>query len=200
MKDALLHTEGELGRALAFIVEIDRMKDIARRTSIYSGTHRENDAEHSWHLAMMAIAFEKYAVRPINMLRVLKMTLVHDLVEIYAGDTFAYDKEANRDKAAREAAAADRVFTMIPEGADLRALWEEFDEAKTADAVFAAALDRLQPLIANYLNDGQTWIEGNVEKTAVYNRIAPLKEAIPALWDTADAMIREGISRGYIRE
>lgn len=186
-------------RALSFVIEIDRMKSILRRSLTFDGSHYENDAEHSWHLAMMAIAFERYAARPVDMARVLKMTLVHDLVEIDAGDTFAYDAAANLDKEERERKAADRIFAMIPEGAELRALWEEVDEAKTADAVFASALDRLQPLISNHLNEGHTWRSGNVDSDAVYRRIAPLKEGIPALWDIACSMIEEGVRKGYIR-
>ena len=112
--------EEELKNALSFVIEIDKMKSILRRSLTFDGSHYENDAEHSWHLAMMAIAFARYAARPVRLERVLKMTLVHDLVEIYAGDTFAYDKEANLDKEQREGAAADRIFAMIPEGGELR--------------------------------------------------------------------------------
>lgn len=191
--------EEELKNALSFVIEIDKMKSILRRSLTFDGSHYENDAEHSWHLAMMAIAFARYAARPVSLERVLKMTLVHDLVEIYAGDTFAYDKEANLDKEQREGAAADKIFAMIPEGGELRALWEEFDEGKTADASFAAALDRLQPLLSNHLNEGHTWKMGKVDAEAVYRRISPLKEGIPALWDIACHMIEEGIQKGYIQ-
>ena len=191
--------ETGLEAALSFVIEIDRMKSILRRSLPFGGSHYENDAEHSWHLAMMAIAFERYAARPVNMERVLKMTLVHDLVEIDAGDTFAYDAAANLDKEERERRAADRIFAMIPEGAELRALWEEFDKGETADAAFATALDRLQPLISNHLNEGHTWKSGNVDSAAVYRRIAPLKDSIPALWNVACSMIENGIEKGYIR-
>ena len=179
---------GDLRRALDFIVTIDKMKAIVRRSLTYDGSHYENDAEHSWHLAMMAIALERYAVRPVNLGRVLKMALVHDLVEVYAGDTFAFD------------AAADRIFAMIPEGAVLRALWEEFDEGTTADAAFAAALDRLQPFLSNHMNEGHTWRMGNVDRAAVNSRIEPVREAIPALWDMVCGMIEDGVQKGYIRE
>ena len=191
--------ETGLEAALSFVIEIDRMKSILRRSLTFDGSHYENDAEHSWHLAMMAIAFERYAARPVNMERVLKMTLVHDLVEIDAGDAFAYDAAANLDKEERERRAADRIFAMIPEGAELRALWEEFDKGETADAAFATALDRLQPLISNHLNEGHTWKSGNVDSAAVYCRIAPLKDSIPALWNVACSMIENGIEKGYIR-
>ena len=191
--------ETRLQKQLRFLVEVDQMKNVLRQTLLVDKSRRENDAEHSWHLAMMAIAFARYAARPVRLERVLKMTLVHDLVEIYAGDTFAYDKEANLDKEQREGAAADKIFAMIPEGGELRALWEEFDEGKTADASFAAALDRLQPLLSNHLNEGHTWKMGKVDAEAVYRRISPLKEGIPALWDIACHMIEEGIQKGYIQ-
>ena len=157
--------------ALDFIVEIDKMKSIQRRSLTYDGSHYENDAEHSWHLSVMALALARYAARPVNMERVLKMTLIHDLVEVYAGDTFAFDAAATAGQKEREEAAADKIFAMIPEGAALRALWEEFDEGRTADASFAAALDRLQPLLANHLNEGHTWRMGNVDSAAVYRRV-----------------------------
>ena len=185
--------------ALDFIVEIDKMKSIQRRSLTYDGSHYENDAEHSWHLSVMALALARYAARPVNMERVLKMTLIHDLVEVYAGDTFAFDAAATAGQKEREEAAADKLFAMIPEGAALRALWEEFDEGRTADASFAAALDRLQPLLANHLNEGHTWRMGNVDSAAVYRRVGPIREAIPALWDTVCAMVEEGVEKGYIR-
>jgi len=190
---------GDVSEALRFIVEIDKMKSIRRRSLTYDGSHYENDAEHSWHLAVMALVLERYASRPVNMERVLKMALIHDLVEVYAGDTFAFDAAATAGQKEREALAADKIFSMIPEGAALRALWEEFDEGKTADAAFAASLDRLQPLLANHLNEGHTWRMGNVDSAAVYRRIEPLREAMPALWDTVCIMVEEGVEKGYIR-
>lgn len=194
-----LNAAGDVSGALDFIIEIDKMKSIMRRSLTYDGSHYENDAEHSWHLAVMALALERYAARPVNMERVLKMTLIHDLVEVYAGDTFAFDAAATVGQKEREELAADKIFAMIPEGAALRALWEEFDEGKTADAAFAVALDRLQPLLANHLNEGHTWRMGNVDSAAVYRRIDPLREAIPALWDIVCKMVEDGIEKGYIR-
>lgn len=191
---------GDLRRALDFVVTIDKMKAIVRRTLTYDGSHYENDAEHSWHLAMMAIALERYAARPVNLGRVLKMVLVHDLVEVYAGDTFAFDVSATIGQKAREDAAADKIFAMIPEGAELRAFWEEFDEGTTADAAFATALDRVQPFLSNRMNEGHTWRMGNVDRAAVYRRIEPVREALPALWDMVCGMIDDGVQKGYIRE
>lgn len=161
-----LDMTGDVSEAIAFIVEIDKMKSIRRRSLTYDGSHYEDDAEHSWHLSVMALALERYAARPVNIERVLKMTLIHDLVEVYAGDTFAFDAAATVGQKEREETAADKIFAMIPEGAELRALWEEFDEGKTADASLRRRSIRLQPLLANHLNEGHTWRMGNVDAAA----------------------------------
>ena len=187
-----------LSRALEFTIEMDKMKSIFRRSSIFDGTRRENDAEHSFHIAIMALAFEKYAPDGVNLLRVLKMLLVHDIVEIDAGDTFAYDKEANTTKKEREQAAAERLFSMIENGNELRALWEEFDAMETPDALYAISLDRLQPFISNCLNKGDTWFAGGVSKEAILKRMAPLEKGIPALWETVLRLIDENVEKGYV--
>lgn len=187
-----------LSRALEFTIEMDKMKSIFRRSSIFDGTRRENDAEHSFHIAVMALAFEKYAPEGVNLLRVLKMLLVHDIVEIDAGDTFAYDKEANTTKKEREQAAAERLFSMIENGHELRALWEEFDAMETPDALYAISLDRLQPFISNCLNKGDTWFAGGVSKEAILKRMAPLEKGIPALWETVLRLIDENVEKGYV--
>jgi putative hydrolase of HD superfamily len=187
-----------LARAMEFVIETDKMKSIFRRSSIFDGTRRENDAEHSYHIALMALAFEKYAPDGVDLLRVLKMLLVHDIVEIDAGDTFAYDKTANLTKKEREAAAADRIFSMIENGTELRALWEEFDAMETVDALYAISLDRLEPFIANCLNKGDTWFAGGVGKEAILKRMAPVEKGIPALWQTVLELIEENVDNGYI--
>lgn len=187
-----------LSRALEFTIEMDKMKSIFRRSSIFDGTRRENDAEHSFHIAIMALAFEKYAPDGVNLLRVLKMLLVHDIVEIDAGDTFAYDKEANTTKKEREQAAAERLFSMIENGHELRALWEEFDAMETPDALYAISLDRLQPFISNCLNKGDTWFAGGVSKEAILKRMAPIEKGIPALWETVLRLIDENVEKGYV--
>ncbi len=185
---------------LAFIVEIDKMKSILRRTLIIDGSRRENDAEHSWHIGVMAMLLREYAEPGVNVERVVQMCLVHDLIEIYAGDTFAYDTAANGDKAQRERASADRLYALLPpeQGAMLRDLWEEFDAEQTVDARYAAAMDHLQPFIHNALTDGHTWKEGAVTKAMVYARMNIVKEATPALWPYVEARIAEGIANGYI--
>lgn len=187
-------------RVFDFVKEIDKMKTVFRRSLIYDGSRRENDAEHSWHLAMMAILFEKYAPFPLNMEKVLKMTLVHDLVEIYAGDTFAYDTVGNTDKADRERQAADKLFSMCPEAAPLRPLWEEFDAEETNDAKYAAALDRIQPFISNALNEGYTWALNGVTKEAVYKRMAPVLEGLPAVYPYIEKIILDEVQKGHIKE
>ena len=187
-----------LARALEFTIEMDKMKSVFRRSSIFDGSRRENDAEHSYHIALMALAFEKYAPDGVDLLRVLKMLLVHDIVEIDAGDTFAYDKTANLDKKEREKAAADRIFALIENGAELRALWEEFDAMETPDALYAISLDRLQPFLANCLNKGDTWFAGGVSKEAILKRMAPVEKGIPALWETVLRLIDENVENGYV--
>lgn len=186
---------------LAFLVELDRMKTIERQSPIYAGGRRENDAEHSWHIAVMAMVLREYAAEPVDMGHVLEMLTVHDLIEIYAGDTFAYDAAGNSDKAAREAASADQLYAMLPEeqGAYYRALWEEFDAMETPDARFAASLDRLQPLLSNWLNEGGTWRVHNVHPEQVYRRMEPLKTGAPKLWELADRIIRASVARGYLQ-
>ena len=196
----ILPEDKNLARALEFTIEMDKMKSIFRRSSIFDGTRRENDAEHSFHISLMALAFEKYAPEGVNLLRVLKMLLVHDIVEIDAGDTFAYDKEANTTKKEREQAAAERLFSMIENGHELRALWEEFDAMQTPDALYAISLDRLQPFISNCLNKGDTWFAGGVSKEAILKRMAPIEKGIPALWETVLRLIDENVENGYVMD
>lgn len=191
--------ERNIEKAFAFLIEIDKMKTILRRSLTYDGSKREDDAEHSWHLAMMALILEPYAPEPVDITRVLKMTLVHDLVEIYAGDTFAFDVKGHEDKAARETAAADKLFSFCEEAKPLRALWEEFDAAETPDAKFAASLDRIQPLISNHLNNGFTWVQGNVTRAQVDAREEVVKEGLPAAWDYVQSIIENGVKNGTIK-
>ena len=133
---------------------------------LIDGSRRENDAEHSWHIAVMALLFSEYATEPVDVARAAKMCVVHDLIEIYAGDTFAYDLEANKGKAEREAAAADKLFAQLPaeQGAEIRSLWEEFDAMNTPDSKYAACMDRLQPFLHNTLTEGHTWRESGTNR------------------------------------
>ncbi|GFN34571.1 HD domain-containing protein [Tepidimicrobium xylanilyticum] len=185
-----------------FIVELDKMKSVLRQTSLIDNSKRENDAEHSWHISVMALVLAEYANEKIDICKVIKMLLVHDLVEIYAGDTFCYDKQANMNKRERELKAADKIFGMLDEdkGSELRRLWEEFEEMKTKEAIFAASMDRLQPFFNNYYSGGGTWKKFNIPKGEVYKRIAPLKEASDELWQIAINMIEDACRKGYITD
>ncbi len=191
-----------LKNQLEFLVEIDKMKSVLRRTLIIDGSRRENDAEHSWHLAMLAMVLEEYSEREINISRVVRMCLVHDLVEVYAGDTFAYDEKGYEDKLARENAAADKLFSMLPpeQGSEFRALWEEFDEAETADAMYAAAMDRLQPIMNNFMTNGHTWREGNVTSDKVLDRMQKIKQATPELWPVVEYIVNTSVEKGILKK
>ena len=192
----------KLQQQMVFIAEVDKLKNIFRRTILTDSSRRENDAEHSWHLALMAIVLEEYAAEPVNLGRVLAMVTVHDLIEIYAGDTFAFDAAANQDKAQREEAAAKKLFGMLDkeQGQELRQLWEEFDAMNTADSRFAASLDRIQPFMHNVLTEGHTWKLGTVTKEQVYRRMAPVKTGTPALWPWLESQVAAAIEKGWIKE
>ncbi|WHH61211.1 HD domain-containing protein [Petroclostridium sp. X23] len=191
-----------LKKQIEFIVEIDKLKHIFRQTILMNKSRNENDAEHSWHLAVMAILLSEYAAeKNIDVQRVVKMVLIHDLVEIDAGDTFCYDEKGNEDKACREQKAADRIFNMLPsdQAKEIRDLWDEFEERISPEARFAAALDRLQPLIHNYNTDGHTWTKHNISSDMIIARNQPIEEGAPALWEYAKKMIREYVDKGVIK-
>lgn len=190
-----------LSQQIDFILEIDKLKQILRQTSLTDGSRRENSAEHSWHLAMMAIALTEYAPQPINQLRVVKMLLLHDLVEIDAGDTFCFDTQANLDKADREQQAADRLFGLLPDDLqkEFRYLWEEFEAAETPDAQFARALDCFQPLLHNYQNGGGTWKQYGITRDRVLWRMQSIQTGAPALWPYVEGVIERAIAAGYLQ-
>lgn len=190
-----------LKQQIDFIIEIDRMKHIYRQNLVIDGSRRENDAEHSWHLALMAMIMHEYASEEVNVNKVIKMVLAHDLVEIYAGDTFCYDAKAGQDKEKREQEAAKKLFSMLPadQGEELRNLWIEFESRKTAEAKFAACLDRLQPLLNNYHTQGGTWVEHDVTSDQVYKRMEAIEEASPVLGKYAKAVIEDSIKQGILK-
>ena len=189
-----------LDRQLKFSAEIDKMTAILRRTLLLDKSRRENDAEHSWHIAVMALLFEEYASEPVDIGHVIKMCVVHDLVEIYAGDTFAYDAEGNRTKAEREAKAADKLFLQLPEdqGRYIRALWEEFDGMETADSKYAACLDRLQPFFHNTLTDGHSWVENKTDRAEVEKRMSIIKEFMPSVYPWVKKCIDSAVEKGWL--
>lgn len=191
----------KLSKQLEFLIEADKMKTVFRQTLVMDKSRQENDAEHSWHFALMALTlFEYVGFDGVDINRVLKMALLHDLVEIYAGDTFAYDSIGNIDKQLRELKAADRLFSLLPQelAAEYRLLWEEFDAMNTPDSMYAA-IDRLQPFISNYKTDGHTWVKHKVSVDKVYARMAPVKDALPALWEFVEFVIKDSCEKGYIQ-
>ena len=189
-----------LGAQIEFLLEIGRLKSVLRQTYVLDGSRRENDAEHSWHLAVMAVLLAEHAAEPVDLARVVKMVLVHDLVEIDAGDTFAYDDARHADKAEREQRAADRIFAILPDGqaAELRALWDEFEARATPDSRFAAALDRFQPQLLNVHTQGRVWREHGVTADRVIERNRHMGQGAPALWDYAQQLIHDAVAKGYL--
>lgn len=191
----------KLERQLRFLAEADKMKSVYRQTVLTDKSREETDAEHSWHFALTAMTlFEYNRIEGVDINRVIKMALVHDMVEIYAGDTFAYDAKGNQSKEERERRAADELFGLLPaaQGLEYRAVWEEFDRMETPDAIYAAAIDRFQPFFNNCLTDGHTWVKHGVSVDKVYKRMEPVKTALPELWEFVERMIRESCEKGYI--
>lgn len=188
-------------KQLDFFLEIDKVKNILRMTSIADGSRRENDAEHSWSLAIMAFLFAEYMDENIDLLKVIKMVLIHDLVEIYAGDTFCFDEAGMQDKEAREQASADKIFGLLEtdQGQELRVLWEEFEACETPESEYVAMLDRLQPLIMNYVNEGGTWAQHDISVEQVYKRNQITLEKGPqAFKDLIHHVVEECVAKGYI--
>ena len=186
-------------KKLQFLILIDKMKSVYRQTLLADKSRRETDAEHSWHIAMMAMLFAEFAPEGVDNERVIKMCLVHDLVEIYAGDTFCYDEKAGEDKAEREMRAAQKLFSVLPaeDGEEIKGLWLEFEKQETPDAVFAASLDRFQPLINNFLTDGHTWRKGKVVRPQVEERAALIKKGLPIAWETVQKILDDAENKGF---
>ena len=200
VQDFLKSGNGRLDQQLLFTAEIDKMTDILRQTMLISGNRRENDVEHSWHIAAMAMLLTEYAAEPVDIGRVVRMCIVHDLVEIEAGDTFAYDVQGNIGKAERERIAADKVFGKLPEdqGSMIRGLWEEFDAMETPDAKYAACIDRIQPFLHNVLTDGHTWQNGRVSRASVEKRIAVVREFMPEVYRWMESTIELALEKGWL--
>lgn len=193
---------GRLARQLDFLRDADRLKRVLRRTRLIDRSRLENSAEHSWHLALMALTLGEYAEPGTDLSRVVELLVVHDLVEIDAGDTFAYDAAANVGKDERERAAADRLYGQLPAdvGERLRAAWDEFEARATPEARFANALDRFQGLLLNdAVGDGGTWVEHHVSRAAVEQRMAPIRDAAPALWAYAVSAVERATGAGQLR-
>jgi putative hydrolase of HD superfamily len=189
-----------LARQLEFILEVDRLKSVLRRSLLCDRSRNENSAEHSWHIALMAVVLAEHADEAVDVARVVKMLLVHDVVEIDAGDTYVYDVAATVDKAEREGRAAQRLFGLLPadQAAEVRALWDEFEARETPEARFAAAVDRLQPLLHNFATEGQAWRHHGVTADRVESVNRHMAEGSQRLWEHARQLIAEAVERGYL--
>lgn len=190
-----------LKKQIEFLVEIDKMKNVFRRTVLIDKSRRENDAEHSWHFAMLALILNEYCSEEIDVSRVIKIAICHDLVEIYAGDTFAYDAEGHKDKEEREKKAAEKLFSILPEdeGEEIKELWQEFENKETPEARFANVCDRFQPLVHNFMTDGHTWKEGDVHAPQVLERMSVIKESAPEIWNAVTKIVSESVKKGILK-
>ena len=190
-----------LEKQIGFIVEIDKLKRVLRQTLLTDFERRENSAEHSWHLALMAIFLAEHAKEKVDLPKVVKLVLIHDLVEIDAGDTYCYDDEGNLDKNEREQKAADRIFNLLPgeQAVELRALWDEFEARETPEARFANSLDRFQPLLFNHVTNGQSWVEHQISQEQVLDRNSPIEDGSETLWGYSKGMIDQAVEKGLLR-
>lgn len=190
-----------LQKQLDFILEIDKEKNIFRQTHLSGHGRNENDAEHAWHMAIMAYLLQEYSNEKIDVARVMLMCLIHDVVEIDAGDTYAYDAEGLKTQKAREEAAKERLYSMLPEDqkADLVAIFDEFEERKTPEAKFARAQDNLQPLLLNHSNDGGDWKNHDVTAEQVYGRQSRTREGSEKLFEVTDQILKENIAKGNLK-
>ncbi|MBN2853336.1 MAG: HD domain-containing protein [Clostridia bacterium] len=188
-----------LKKQLEFIIEVDKIKQIFRKTKLFDQSRYENDAEHSWHLCLMALVLSEYANFEVDMLKVLKMIIVHDIVEIDAGDYIIYTDQVD-EKNMKEEAAAKRIFGILPEeiGSELKELWIEFEKRESNEAKFAAAVDRLEPLLQNFQSDGFTWKENNISGKKILSVNERISLGSEKLWDYAKGMIEGFIEKGII--
>lgn len=191
-----------LEQQIKFILEIDKVKNIFRQTFLADQNRKENDAEHSWHIALMAILLKEYTEEEVDILKVITMVLIHDLVEIDAGDTYAYDTAGCETKCEREVKAAERIFGILPEdqGTYFRALWDEFEAYETAEAKYAHLLDNFQPMLLNDAADGISWLEHDVKKSQIYKRNEHIEETSQTIWNKMQEIVTKNIKEGKIRE
>lgn len=189
-------------KQIEFIKEIDKIKFIQRRTKLFNSNRNENDAEHSWHLAVMAIILSEYSDTKIDLLKVIKMVLIHDIVEIDAGDTFIYDQNKNHDNTEEELKAAKRIFGILPEkqAAEFIEIWTEFENGVSNEAKFAKSMDRLEPLLQNTSNNGGTWKEFGVKYQTVYDKKKVIKNGSTKLWNYAKKLIENSVEKGILKK
>jgi putative hydrolase of HD superfamily len=191
----------KLLKQIDFIKEIDKIKYIQRKTKLFNSDRNENDAEHSWHLAVMAIVLAEHSDTAIDVLKVVKMVLIHDIVEIDAGDTFIYDTQKNHSNTDEERLAANRIFGLLPheQAEEFIKIWEEFEAGETNEAKFAKAMDRLEPLLQNTSNNGGTWSEFGVTYDKVYEKKIAIKEGSSSIWNYAEKLIDESVEKGILK-
>lgn len=193
--------DNRLQKQIAFMLELDKMKNLYRQTYVLHENRKENDAEHSWHLAILAFMLAEYSNEPVDVLKTMKMVLLHDVVEIDAGDTYCYDAEANKSKAEREEKAAQRIFGLLPDDQrdEFYSLWREFEDSQTAEARFAAVLDRMQPLMLNYTREGISWKEHDVCRQQVLDRNISYFDASDELAELIKNVIDDAFSKGWLK-
>ncbi|MEE9536436.1 MAG: HD domain-containing protein [Desulfobacterales bacterium] len=190
-------------RQIEFVLEVDKLKKILRRTTLMDRSRHENSAEHSWHIALIVLVLSEYAdEKNLNLLQVIKLLLTHDLVEIDAGDTYCYDESGVQDQKEREKRAADRIFNILPEDQtkSFRALWDEYEDRKTPESRFANALDRFQPLLHNYFTKGHSWRQHGIQKKQVISRMQPVDEGSSFLWDYVASLIDDAVRKGFLEK
>ena len=190
-------------KQIEFILEVDKLKHVLRQTILMDRSRRENSAEHSWHIALLIPVLAEYAKETdIDMFQVMKILVIHDLVEIDAGDTYCYDDKGREDQTQREAIAADRIFGLLPadQATEFRALWDEFEKRESPESRFANALDRVQPFLHNYFTNGQTWQANNINSRQVHERMRPVKDGAPDLWDYVNNLIEDAVKKGILAE
>lgn len=187
-------------KQIQFIMELDKIKKIGRQTYLSDASRKENDAEHSWHLALMAFVLADYSNEPIDVLKTMKMVLLHDVIEIDAGDTYAYDTEANKTKRERELKAADRIFGLLPEAqkSEYRGLWDEFEAMETPESKFANMLDKVQPLLLNDASGGKSWAEHGVQISQVLKRDERVHEGSEEIWAYAKSILDKNVKKGRL--
>jgi putative hydrolase of HD superfamily len=189
-----------LEKQMNFILEVDKLKGIVRQNYLMNGSHKENDAEHSWHLALMCAILSEHANEKVDILKTMTMVLIHDIVEIDAGDTYAYDATANTTKRERELAAADRIFQLLPQdqAEEMRLLWDEFEEGNTPEAKFAVTLDHIQPMLLNAGSDGKSWKEHQVTLSQVLKRNETTQDGSKTLWEYQYEVMKQQVAKGNL--
>ena len=190
-----------LKRQIEFILEADKLKQVARKTTLLDVSRQENSAEHSWHIALLVLILAEYAEDlNLDLLRVIKLLLIHDLFEIDAGDTYCYDEVHGQDQRKREIKAAGRIFNILPadQALALRALWDEYEAKHTPESKFANALDRVQPFLHNYFTRGHTWQKHGIHKKQVIRRMQPVNDGSPVLWEYVAGLIDDAVRQGFL--